>query len=293
MTHYRVFLGAPSISDLKKDPAATYTWKTVEPPSAAATQALILLAHVYLVTLLWRSNDDILGDLARPNQFTRATPSPQAPPLQCLSSRPVSPPPHIVGQIMEMGFSPQQARIARAATDTGLDVQAALETLFANGAGNSSTPPCRVTTKFGRPHVQMWVLVQRRPMGCRWNVTVDERKENSSCSPNICAFHSEAADWTRMGGLPKPRGHEIEPDCLVNYGRWPGQRQSKTDTDKGLLQRDVPTVIVPATVSDGVLRILRVGTASATLGDSLLTTLPKLLLRLRHIYELPLHHQFY
>jgi hypothetical protein len=89
------------------------------------------------------------------NQFTRATPSPQAPPLQCLSSRPVSPPPHIVGQIMEMGFSPQQARIARAATDTGLDVQAALETLFANGAGNSSTPPCRVTTKFGRPHVQM------------------------------------------------------------------------------------------------------------------------------------------
>ncbi|KAG2747662.1 hypothetical protein P692DRAFT_20574627 [Suillus brevipes Sb2] len=41
MTHYRVFLGAPSISDLKKDPAVTYTWKTVEPPSAAATQALV------------------------------------------------------------------------------------------------------------------------------------------------------------------------------------------------------------------------------------------------------------
>lgn len=96
------------------------------------------------------SNDDILGDLARPvdavkpssrNQSTRATPSPQAPPLQRLSSRPVSPPPHIVGQIVEMGFSPQQARVALAATDTGLDVQAALETLLANGAGNSSTPP--------------------------------------------------------------------------------------------------------------------------------------------------------
>ena len=38
-----------------------------------------------------------------------------------------------------MGFSPQQARVALAATDTGLDVQAALETLLANGAG--STPP--------------------------------------------------------------------------------------------------------------------------------------------------------
>ncbi|KAG1738299.1 hypothetical protein EDD22DRAFT_982322 [Suillus occidentalis] len=41
MTHFRVFLGAPSINDLKKDPAVSYTWKTVEPPSAAATQALV------------------------------------------------------------------------------------------------------------------------------------------------------------------------------------------------------------------------------------------------------------
>ena len=40
-----------------------------------------------------------------------------------------------------MGFSPQQARIALAATDTGLDVQAALETLLSNGAGDTSTPP--------------------------------------------------------------------------------------------------------------------------------------------------------
>ena len=56
------------------------------------------------------------------------------------TGRAVSPPPHIVGQIVEMGFSPQQARIALAATDTGLDVQAALENLLSNGAG-SSTPP--------------------------------------------------------------------------------------------------------------------------------------------------------
>lgn len=95
------------------------------------------------------SNDDILGDLARPvdvvkpssrNQSINTTPSPQPQP-QRLSSRTVSPPPHIVGQIVEMGFTPQQARIALAATDTGLDVQAALETLLANGAGNTPTPP--------------------------------------------------------------------------------------------------------------------------------------------------------
>jgi len=72
------------------------------------------------------------------NQFNRATSSPQA--AQHAASRPVSPSPHIVGQIVEMGFSPQQARVALAATDTGLDVQAALETLLAGGAGDT-TPP--------------------------------------------------------------------------------------------------------------------------------------------------------
>lgn len=39
-----------------------------------------------------------------------------------------------------MGFSIQQARVALAATDTGLDVQAALETLLSNGAASDSQP---------------------------------------------------------------------------------------------------------------------------------------------------------
>ncbi|KAF5369691.1 hypothetical protein D9615_010167 [Tricholomella constricta] len=108
--------------------------------------------------------DDILGALSKPvdaiqkrrpppttNQTTnRNTPSPNPPSQASIprsngsrngtpSSRPVSPPPHILGQIVEMGFSVQQARVALAATDTGLDVQAALETLLSNGAG--SGPP--------------------------------------------------------------------------------------------------------------------------------------------------------
>lgn len=125
------------------------------------------------------SNNDILGDLARPvdavkpssrDQSTRATPSPQAPQLQRLSSRPVSPPPHIVGQIVEMGFSPQQARIALAATDTGLDVQAALETLLANGAGNSSTSS-------PSPHDYEVRPPPRRPPNQRVNSNRDRDRE--------------------------------------------------------------------------------------------------------------------
>ncbi|CDO73832.1 hypothetical protein BN946_scf185015.g161 [Trametes cinnabarina] len=92
--------------------------------------------------------DDILGDLSKPveklaaRQSARNTPSPQ--PLQSgQRSRTASPPPHILGQIVEMGFSIQQARIALAATDTGLDVQAALEMLLSNGAASSSPGPER------------------------------------------------------------------------------------------------------------------------------------------------------
>lgn len=47
-----------------------------------------------------------------------------------------SPPPHVVGQIVEMGFSPAQARAALAKTATGVDVEAALETLLAASHGN-------------------------------------------------------------------------------------------------------------------------------------------------------------
>ncbi|KAK0491619.1 hypothetical protein IW261DRAFT_1547623 [Armillaria novae-zelandiae] len=95
--------------------------------------------------------DDILGELGRPVDTAARRPSPssnqsavqvpqhsRAPP-----ARTVSPPPHILGQLVEMGFSIQQARIALASTDSGLDVEAALETLLNNGAGTSSrsTPP--------------------------------------------------------------------------------------------------------------------------------------------------------
>ncbi|RPD81347.1 hypothetical protein L226DRAFT_499569 [Lentinus tigrinus ALCF2SS1-7] len=90
--------------------------------------------------------DDILGDLGKPieqlaaKRSTRNTPSPQ-PPQSGQRSRAVSPPPHVLGQIVEMGFSIQQAKVALAATDSGLDVQAALETLLSNGAGASSPAP--------------------------------------------------------------------------------------------------------------------------------------------------------
>ncbi|KAH9919689.1 uncharacterized protein B0H18DRAFT_1096064 [Fomitopsis serialis] len=90
--------------------------------------------------------DDILGELSKPvsqrsppssSQSNRAISSSQTVPSRSRpQSRAVSPPPHILGKIVEMGFSVEQARVALASTDTGLDVEAALETLLANASAS-------------------------------------------------------------------------------------------------------------------------------------------------------------
>lgn len=66
-------------------------------------------------------------------------------------SRAPSPPPHILGRIVEMGFSIEQARVALASTDTGLNVEAALETLLASGAADSDRPPSREPPRIREP----------------------------------------------------------------------------------------------------------------------------------------------
>ncbi|EPT00866.1 hypothetical protein FOMPIDRAFT_1121692 [Fomitopsis schrenkii] len=106
--------------------------------------------------------DDILGELSKPvakrpptqaTRPSRASSSPQpTPPRSGEQSRAVSPPPHILGKIVEMGFSVEQARVALASTDTGLDVEAALETLLANANASNPAPrePARTNGSRGR-----------------------------------------------------------------------------------------------------------------------------------------------
>jgi tetratricopeptide (TPR) repeat protein len=69
-----------------------------------------------------------------------------------------------------MGFSPEQARVALAATDTGLDVQAALETLLSNGAGAA-----------GYGHE---MDAPRPPQTTRDTIHRERRRESASPSPD-------------------------------------------------------------------------------------------------------------
>ncbi|KAF9254114.1 hypothetical protein L218DRAFT_1082480 [Marasmius fiardii PR-910] len=86
--------------------------------------------------------DDILGDLGKSVQEVSRRPSRSSSPSSLNSrskpsgtlQRRSSPPPHILGQLVEMGFSITQAKTALAATDDGEDVQGALDILISNGA---------------------------------------------------------------------------------------------------------------------------------------------------------------
>ncbi|WVQ72353.1 hypothetical protein IAR50_001904 [Cryptococcus sp. DSM 104548] len=82
--------------------------------------------------------DDLLGGLGGPAKPLAKLEPARAPrpSSQAQAQRSNSPPPHIVGQIVEMGFSPAQARSALAKTTTGLDVQAALEILLGSQASD-------------------------------------------------------------------------------------------------------------------------------------------------------------
>ncbi|THV07683.1 hypothetical protein K435DRAFT_959749 [Dendrothele bispora CBS 962.96] len=119
------------------------------------------------------SEDDILGALSRPvdelqkererirrekereREREAALSTRSSPPRSHTDStqnsgkkRSASPPPHIIGRLIEMGFGIDQSRAALAATSNTENedeawVQSALEVLISNGAGGSSSEPRR------------------------------------------------------------------------------------------------------------------------------------------------------
>lgn len=73
--------------------------------------------------------------ISRQSSFDDHVPSNRGSRLQSASS---SPPPHILGQIVEMGFSVEQAKKALANSKDGTDIQAALESLLSTSGGTEA-----------------------------------------------------------------------------------------------------------------------------------------------------------
>ncbi|KAI0030695.1 hypothetical protein K488DRAFT_79485 [Vararia minispora EC-137] len=91
------------------------------------------------------NEDDILGALGKPVGVTsqRSPPGTSRPASGLRKLGTSSPPPHLVGQLVEMGYSIEQARVALAATDNGEDLQAAVEILISGETDSGDAPAPR------------------------------------------------------------------------------------------------------------------------------------------------------
>ncbi|KAJ3735911.1 hypothetical protein DFJ43DRAFT_1054958 [Lentinula guzmanii] len=144
----------PHASTTKLKPSSAGAFWDMEELSAlgSQSQSIGLGKGVESTSSSTDHTDDILGDLSRPIEAIQrerheknqtAMESSQSPFLNSHASRlsPDRDSPHILGQLVEMGFSVTQAQAALASTDSGQDVQAALEILISNGAAGGGEEP--------------------------------------------------------------------------------------------------------------------------------------------------------
>lgn len=107
-----------------------------QPPSTQRAHKAEPLRGIY--TAGDDEDDDLLGELGRPARHSDAPRNGSASDRDLVpktarsfvNTRSTSPPPHVVGQIVEMGFSPSQARDALAKTEDGVNVEAAVAMLL-------------------------------------------------------------------------------------------------------------------------------------------------------------------
>ncbi|KZV64066.1 hypothetical protein PENSPDRAFT_757490 [Peniophora sp. CONT] len=112
--------------------------------------------------------EDILGVLGRPASGRRPSPRTKATPAARSGRN--SPLPHLIGQIVEMGYTLEQARVALAATDSGEDVQAAIEILLSGGTSEPTPAPSNGASRPARDEDDGWGDAPRR----RFNYDDDE-----------------------------------------------------------------------------------------------------------------------
>lgn len=117
-----------------------------------------------------------------------------------------------------MGFTPQQARIALAATDSGVDVQSALDTLLSNGAAEPETPapPRRRYDDDDEPPIPM----RRRPQPDSRRTSGREEPPSNAQSPNL----QEQADRILASATEIGAGLFSKANAFWNQGKERVQR---------------------------------------------------------------------
>ena len=148
---------------------------------------------------------DILGDLSKPVSELPPRPAPQqAPPAS-------DPKDHAIAEIMDMGFSAEQAQQALGETDSGVDVQAAISWLL-DQAHSKSKPatlaPTRGESSRGEPSVRR----QRTP-------EYEEEDESWTRPTRPPARSNGSNDSRARGGAPRTNGEKDLGALTVSSSR--------------------------------------------------------------------------
>lgn len=214
---------------------------------------------------------DLLGDLGKPVPST-ASQSPQAP---AVATRSTSPPPHVVGQLVEMGFAPQDARRALAQTDS--DVEQAVQVLVASvpktkapdTPKTETKPPRSDTPSFQKQADQFYAQASvfgtsmLKNANALWDSTKaqahktlnDARRDAQDSSAMGIASELGRLAWRRWNALPKrPVDYDATPRWMIqkeepkvpqneNSGQ---ERVNVPATSANLLEEPAPAPSKPA-----------------------------------------------
>lgn len=182
---------------------------------------------------------DLLGDLGKPVPVPSSQPS-QAP---AVVKHPTSPPPHVVGQLVEMGFAPQDARRALAKTDSDLEqaVQLLVDSIPKTKAPASpqsgSKPPRPDTLSFQKQADQFYAQASLFGTSMLKNANALWDSTKAQARKTLNDARRDAQDSSAMGIASEFGRHA--------WRRWNASPKRPVDYDatpRWMLQKDEPKV---------------------------------------------------
>lgn len=171
--------------------------------------------------LLFDDEDEaaILSAKKKPTTFKDETSQARPAPQDKAASRglrPSSPPVHLVGQIVEMGFAPSEARHALAQTSSGVDVEAAIEMLTSQATTESASlsSAARVggrQTATAQRDIELdeYERKERRRLAARGQTRDTGDRPSRPPAPGPDAEGEAAVDWQKQADLLYAHASEL------------------------------------------------------------------------------------
>ncbi|WFC99362.1 auxilin-like clathrin-binding protein required for normal clathrin function [Malassezia yamatoensis] len=160
---------------------------------------------------------------SKPSQSsTSAAPEPANPTFSSASQTPLrthSPPPHVVGKLVEMGFAPKAARQALAQTATGVEIEAALTILTRDQEPHDMHSEIQTGRKEQKSNQTLQNAATKRNEHPRTSMPAS----TTSSRPN----HAQDADWQKQADQFRSQATEIGSSMLKSANAFWGSAKAQ------------------------------------------------------------------